>query len=158
EAETGPLAGSWQSSKFLDPRRDGAVLPILHLNGYKISNPTVLARIPEEELTSYLRGRGYAPRHVSGSDPMEVHRLMAATLDEVYDAIVSIQRDARRSGSSRRPRWPMIVLRSPKGWTGPRIVDGQPVEGSFRSHQVPVADVRTQPDHLAILETWMRSY
>jgi xylulose-5-phosphate/fructose-6-phosphate phosphoketolase len=158
EAETGPLATSWHSNKFLDPVRDGAVLPILHLNGYKIANPTVLARIPEDELRALLEGYGYAPRFVEGSDPATMHQLMAATLDEVADEIAAIQRHARSDGALGRPRWPMIVLRSPKGWTGPKIVDGLPAEGSFRSHQVPLAEVRTNPEHLAQLEEWMRSY
>jgi xylulose-5-phosphate/fructose-6-phosphate phosphoketolase len=158
EAETGPLAASWHSNKFLNPVRDGAVLPVLHLNGYKIANPTVLARIAPEELRALLEGYGYAPRFVEGSEPEEMHRLMAATLDEVLDEIARIQRHAREEGDPARPRWPMIVLRSPKGWTGPKEVDGQPAEGSFRSHQVPLAQVRTNPAHLAQLEEWMRSY
>jgi xylulose-5-phosphate/fructose-6-phosphate phosphoketolase len=158
EAETGPLAASWHSNKFLDAARDGAVLPILHLNGYKIAAPTVLARIGSDELRSLLEGYGYSPRFVEGSEPEAMHRAMAATLDEVADEIARIQRRAREEGVSERPRWPMIVLVTPKGWTGPREVDGLPTEGSFRSHQVPVADVRTRPDHLAVLERWMRSY
>jgi len=158
EAETGPLAASWHSNKFLDPARDGAVLPVLHLNGYKIANPTVLARIPGEELRALLEGYGYAPRFVEGDDPATMHQLMAATLDEVADEIAAIQRAAREDGVTERPRWPMIVLRTPKGWTGPKIVDGLPAEGSFRSHQVPITDVRTNAAHLAQLETWMRSY
>ena len=158
EAETGPLAASWHSNKFLDPVSDGAVLPVLHLNGYKIANPTVLARIPERELRALLEGYGYAPRFVEGSDPETMHQLMAATLDEVADEIAAIQRRARDHGELERPRWPMIVLRTPKGWTGPKVVDGQPAEGSFRSHQVPLAAVRTNPEHLAQLEEWMRSY
>jgi xylulose-5-phosphate/fructose-6-phosphate phosphoketolase len=158
EAETGPLAASWHSNKFLNARRDGAVLPILHLNGYKIANPTVLARIPHAELRSLLEGYGYAPRFVEGSDPAAMHQLMAATLDEVSDEIAEIQRRAREHGDEERPRWPMIVMRTPKGWTGPKIVDGLPVEGTFRAHQVPLAEVRTNPAHLAQLEEWMRSY
>jgi xylulose-5-phosphate/fructose-6-phosphate phosphoketolase len=158
EAETGPLAASWHSNKFLNPARDGAVLPVLHLNGYKIAGPTVLARIPEEELRSLLEGYGYAPRFVQGSDPAEMHQAMAATLDAALEEIAEIQRRARSDGERTRPRWPMIVLRTPKGWTGPKEVDGLPVEGSFRSHQVPLAEVRTNPGHLAQLEAWMRSY
>jgi xylulose-5-phosphate/fructose-6-phosphate phosphoketolase len=158
EAETGPLAASWQSNKFLDPVRDGAVLPILHLNGYKIAQPTVLARIPEDELREYLEGVGHKPYFVSGDDPPNVHRQMAAVLDQVAREIDDIQRHARDNDDPSRPRWPMIVLRTPKGWTGPKEVDGLPVEGTFRSHQVPVADVRGNPAHLQILEQWMRSY
>jgi xylulose-5-phosphate/fructose-6-phosphate phosphoketolase len=157
EAETGPLATSWHSNKFLDPARDGAVLPILHLNGYKIANPTVLARIPERELRSLLEGYGYAPRFVAGSEPAQMHQQMAATLDEVTSEIAEIQRAAREHGGE-RPSWPMIVLRTPKGWTGPKEVDGLPSEGSFRSHQVPIPDVAGNPEHLAQLESWMRSY
>ncbi len=158
EAETGPLAASWHSNKFLNPVSDGAVLPILHLNGYKIANPTVLARIPPEELRSLLEGYGYAPRFVEGSDPAAMHQLMAATLDEVVEEIAAIQAAARDEGETARPRWPMIVLRTPKGWTGPKVVDGLPAEGSFRSHQVPLSQVRTNPAHLAQLEQWLRSY
>jgi len=158
EAETGPLAASWHSNKFLDPRRDGAVLPILHLNGYKIANPTVLARIPEAELVSLLEGCGHRPIFVSGDDPVVVHQQMAAALDDVVQEIQTIQRTARRQRDPARPRWPMIVLRTPKGWTGPKVVDGEPVEGTFRSHQVPIAEVRTNKEHLALLESWMRSY
>jgi xylulose-5-phosphate/fructose-6-phosphate phosphoketolase len=158
EAETGPMAASWHSNKFLDPTRDGAVLPILHLNGYKIANPTVLARIPEAELRSLLEGYGYAPRFVEGSDPMQMHALMARTLDEIAREIGEIQAAARSGSVSERPRWPMIVLRTPKGWTGPKIVDGLPAEGSFRSHQVPLAQLATHPEHVAQLEEWMRSY
>jgi xylulose-5-phosphate/fructose-6-phosphate phosphoketolase len=158
EAETGPLAASWHSNKFLNPASDGAVLPILHLNGYKIANPTVLARIPREELVSLLEGYGYAPRFVDGDDPAVMHQLMAATLDGVVEEIASIQQAARQGGVTERPRWPMIVLRTPKGWTGPKIVDGLPAEGSFRSHQVPLPAVRTNPEHRAQLEQWMRSY
>jgi xylulose-5-phosphate/fructose-6-phosphate phosphoketolase len=158
EAETGPLAASWHSNKFLNPARDGAVLPVLHLNGYKIANPTVLARIPEEELRALLEGYGYAPRFVEGSDPAEVHRLMAAAFDDVLDEIAGIQRRARQDHDLTRPRWPMIVMKTPKGWTGPKEVDGLPVEGTWRAHQVPLAEVRTNPQHLAMLEEWMRSY
>jgi xylulose-5-phosphate/fructose-6-phosphate phosphoketolase len=158
EAETGPLAASWHSNKFLNAAQDGAVLPVLHLNGYKIANPTVLARIPETELRSLLEGYGYAPRFVSGSDPDEMHELMASTLDEVLDTIAGIQQRARLQNDLSRPRWPMIVLRTPKGWTGPKEVDGLPVEGTWRAHQVPLAEVRTNPEHLAQLESWLRSY
>ena len=158
EAETAALAASWHSNKFLDPVGDGAVLPILHLNGYKIANPTVLARIPHAELRALLEGYGYAPRFVEGDDPETMHQLMAATLDEVAEEIAEIQRKARQEGPRERPRWPMIVLRSPKGWTGPKIVDGLPAEGSFRSHQVPLSDLAGNPEHLAQLERWMRSY
>jgi xylulose-5-phosphate/fructose-6-phosphate phosphoketolase len=158
EAETGPLAASWHSNKFLNPVRDGAVLPILHLNGYKIASPTVLARIGEGELRSLLEGYGYAPRFLEGSDPMDMHQRMAATLDEVLDEIAKIQHGARSQGEAGRPRWPMIVLRTPKGWTGPKEVDGLPAEGSFRSHQVPLAELAAKPQHLAQLEAWLRSY
>jgi xylulose-5-phosphate/fructose-6-phosphate phosphoketolase len=158
EAETGPLAASWHSNKFLNPARDGAVLPVLHLNGYKIANPTVLARIPEDELRALLKGYGYAPRFVSGSDPDTMHQLMAATLAGVLDEIAEIQRRAREEDDLTRPHWPMIVLQTPKGWTGPKEVDGLPVEGTWRAHQVPLAEVRTNPQHLAQLEEWMRSY
>jgi len=158
EAETGPLATSWHANKFLDARRDGAVLPILHLNGYKIANPTVLARIPAEELDALLRGYGYAPYVVEGSDPEPMHQRFAATLDRCLDEIAAIQRAARADGVPERPRWPMIVLRSPKGWTGPAEVDGLPVEGTWRSHQVPFANARSDGSHRAVLEEWMRSY
>jgi xylulose-5-phosphate/fructose-6-phosphate phosphoketolase len=159
EAETGPLAASWHSNKFVNPARDGAVLPILHLNGYKIANPTLLARLPEPELRDLLDGYGHAPIFVEGDDPMKVHQLMAAAMDQALDAIARIQRDARPDGAKAHlARWPMIVLRTPKGWTGPKRVDGEPVEGNFRSHQVPVADLATKPQHLRILEEWMRSY
>lgn len=157
EAETGPLATSWHSNKFLDPVRDGAVLPILHLNGYKIAGPTVLARIPREELEALLRGYGYEPFFVEGDDPDTMHRLMAETLDQVIVEIQWIQAEARRNGFTERPRWPLIVLRSPKGWTGPKDVDGKPTEGTFRSHQVPMAGMR-EPGHLELLESWLRSY
>jgi xylulose-5-phosphate/fructose-6-phosphate phosphoketolase len=158
EAETGALAASWHSNKFLDPARDGAVLPVLHLNGYKIANPTVLARIGREELRSLLEGHGHAPRFVEGHEPAAMHELMAATLDEVVAEIRRIQSTARDGGDTRRPRWPMIVLETPKGWTGPKEVDGKPSEGSFRSHQVPIAAARTDPGGLAQLEAWLRSY
>jgi xylulose-5-phosphate/fructose-6-phosphate phosphoketolase len=158
EAETGPLAASWHSNKFIDPARDGAVLPVLHLNGYKIANPTVLARVPREELRALLEGYGYAPRFVEGSEPEGMHQLMAQTLDAVLDEIATIQRRAREQGDLERPAWPMIVLVTPKGWTGPKVVDGLPAEGTWRAHQVPLAEVRTNPEHLAQLESWMRSY
>ena len=160
EAETGPLAASWHSNKFLNPVTDGAVLPVLHLNGYKIANPTVLARIPEDELASLLRGYGYAPRFVSGDDPGDVHQQLAATLDEVLDVIATIQHEARANVGRKaaRPTWPMIVLRTPKGWTGPKEVDGVKIEGTFRAHQVPLAETRTNTAHRELLESWMRSY
>ena len=158
EAETGPLAGSWHSNKFLDPVRDGAVLPILHLNGYKIANPTVLARVPEDELIKQFEGFGYRPLMVSGDDPVYMHRRMAEVVDEALEEIAQIQRVARTSGLERRPVWPMVILRSPKGWTGPGEVDGVAVEGTWRSHQVPLARVRTNAEHRRILEEWMRSY
>src|SRR5438270_2006624 len=158
EAETGPLAASWHSNKFMDPARDGVVLPVLHLNGYKIANPTVLARISRDELGALLEGYGYAPRFVEGSEPEAMHQQMAATLDEVLDEIAAIQHHARQAETPTRPRWPMIVLVTPKGWTGPKEVDGLPAEGSFRSHQVPLTEVRSNPEHLAMLEAWLRSY
>jgi xylulose-5-phosphate/fructose-6-phosphate phosphoketolase len=158
EAETGPLATSWHSNKFLNPARDGAVLPVLHLNGYKIANPTVLARIPARELRALLEGYGYAPRFVEGEEPAVMHQVMAATLDDVTAEISALQHQAREDGARERPRWPMIVLRTPKGWTGPKTVDGLPAEGSFRSHQVPLADLAGNPEHLAQLEAWLRSY
>ena len=158
EAETGPLAASWHSNKFVDPALDGAVLPILHLNGYKIANPTILARIPKDELTALLEGYGHRPYYVEGDDPAEMHQLMAATMDQVVREIREIQRAAREDGVTERPRWPMIVLRSPKGWTGPKEVDGLPVEGTWRAHQVPISAARTNDSHRAQLETWMRSY
>ena len=157
EAETGPLAASWHSNKFLSPATDGAVLPILHLNGYKIANPTLLARIGRDELEQLMRGCGYVPHFVAGSDPAQVHQQLAATLDRVVADIRAIQRQARAGGPIERPRWPMIVLDTPKGWTGPKTVDGKPVEGTWRAHQVPLADVKT-PEHLAQLESWLRSY
>ncbi len=166
EAETGPLATAWHSNKFLNPRSDGAVLPILHLNGWKIANPTVLARIPRDELESLLRGYGWQPYFVAGDQPEAMHTAMAATLDRVLDEIAAIQKEARapqRGGTGSaaqpaRPRWPLIVLQSPKGWTGPREVDGQPVEGTWRAHQVPLAELASKPAHLRMLEEWMRSY
>ncbi|QUX25491.1 MULTISPECIES: phosphoketolase family protein [Nocardiopsis] len=158
EAETGPLAGSWDSNKFLDPVQDGAVLPILHLNGYKIANPTVSARIPEDELLQRFRGHGYHPIMVSGDDPVYMHGRMAEALDEAMDRIADIQRVARTSGLERRATWPVIVLRSPKGWTGPREVDGVPVENTWRSHQVPLAQVRSNEEHRRMLREWMLSY
>jgi xylulose-5-phosphate/fructose-6-phosphate phosphoketolase len=158
EAETGPLATGWHGNKFLNPRTDGAVLPFLHLNGYKIANPTVLARIPEPELVAFLEGCGWRPLVVSGDEPEAVHQQLAYVLDEALDQIAEIQRAARQHGVDTRPRWPMIVLRTPKGWTGPKEVDGLPVEGTWRAHQVPVTDVRENPDHLRILEDWLRSY
>ena len=158
EAETGALAASWHSNKFLESARDGAVLPILHLNGYKIANPSVLARIGDEELTALLRGYGHEPHFVSGHEPAAMHQQMAATLDTVLDEIAHIQKNARTRGATERPRWPMIVLRSPKGWTGPKAVDGKPTEGSWRSHQVPLAGLAENPEHLALLEQWLRSY
>jgi xylulose-5-phosphate/fructose-6-phosphate phosphoketolase len=158
EAETGPLAASWHSNKFLSPVCDGAVLPILHLNGYKIANPTILARIPHDELESLLVGYGYKPHFVEGSDPQTMHGLMAATIDQVIGEIKAIQRDARENGDTRRPHWPMIVLRTPKGWTGPKEVDGKKTEGSWRSHQVPMAEMASNPGHITILEEWMQGY
>ncbi|KAA0116220.1 phosphoketolase [Mycolicibacterium sp. P9-22] len=158
EAETGPLAASWHSNKFLDPVRDGAVLPILHLNGYKIANPTVLARIPADELEALMRGYGYVPITVAGDEPGDVHRQLAAALDDAFDQIAAIQRAAREDGQTGRPLWPMIILRTPKGWTGPREVDGKKVEGTWRSHQVPLAETRTNAAHLEALGTWLESY
>jgi xylulose-5-phosphate/fructose-6-phosphate phosphoketolase len=158
EAETGPLAASWHSNKFLNPARDGAVLPILHLNGYKISNPTVLARISNEELSDLFRGYGYNPFFVEGHEPEKMHQLMAGTLEAVLADTRALQQDARANGFRTRPRWPMIILRTLKGWTGPKTVDGKPVEGSFRSHQVPLADLATHPKRLKMLEEWMKSY
>ena len=158
EAETGALAASWHSNKFIDARRDGAVLPILHLNGYKIAGPTILARIPEAELIALMHGYGYEPHFVSGDDPAAMHELMATTLDAVLDELQQIQMRARTLGDLSRPRWPMIVLRSPKGWTGPAMVDGKQTEGSWRSHQVPLSGLAENPAHLQLLEAWMRSY
>src|SRR5688572_11267118 len=163
EAETGPLAASWHSNKFLNPRTDGAVLPILHLNGYKIANPTVLARISHDELDSLFVGYGYKPYYVEGSDPAVMHLTMAATLDRAIMDIRAIQQSARSLGDDaaeipERPCWPMIILRSPKGWTGPKEVDGKITEGSWRSHQVPMAEMAAKPAHIKVLETWMKSY
>lgn len=158
EAETGALATSWHSNKFLNPARDGAVLPILHLNGYKIANPTILARLDQEELEALFVGYGYKPYFVEGDDPETVHQLLAGTLDTIVAEIQSIQQDARTNGFSKRPRHPMLILRTPKGWTGPKIVDGIPVENTFRSHQVPLAELANQPEHLKLLEDWLRSY
>jgi xylulose-5-phosphate/fructose-6-phosphate phosphoketolase len=158
EAETGPLAASWHSNKFLNPARDGAVLPILHLNGYKIAGPTVLARLEADELLRLFEGYGYRPYFVEGDDPEMVHQLMAGTLEEILAEIRRIQEAARRDGQVKRPQWPLLILRTPKGWTGPKVVDGQPVEGTFRSHQVPLADLASKPDHLKMLEDWMKSY
>jgi len=157
EAETGALAASWHSNKFLNPASDGAVLPILHLNGYKIANPSVLARIPKRELEELMSGYGYKPFFVEGDDPMPMHERMAATLDAMLDEIASIQR-AARGGKVSRPRWPMLVLRTPKGWTGPKSVDGKKVEGHWRAHQVPLAELATKPEHLTMLEQWLQSY
>ncbi len=158
EAETGPLATSWQSNKFLDPINDGAVLPILHLNGYKIANPTLLARIEPEELDQFLRGNGWTPYYVEGHEPALMHEAMAATLDVAVEEIKRIQHEARVNANTMRPRWPMIVLKSPKGWTGPQWVDGVQIEGTFRAHQVPLSDPATHPEHLKLLEEWLRSY
>ncbi|HEY1351352.1 MAG TPA: phosphoketolase family protein [Ktedonobacteraceae bacterium] len=158
EAETGPLEGSWKSLKFLNPARDGCVLPIMHLNGYKISGPTVLGRTHDEDIRQLLSGHGHEVFFVEGDDPMTMHRLFAQTLESCYASIRSIQQDARTRGFSRRPRWPVIVLRTPKGWTGPHAVDGVQIEGTFRAHQVPVANVRHNAEHLQILENWLRSY
>ena len=158
EAETGPLATAWHSNKMLDPVSDGAVLPILHLNGYKISNPTLLARIDHDELDQFLRGCGWTPWFVEGDDPATMHQLMAATMDRVIEDIHHIRSRAREGHDTARPRWPMIVLRSPKGWTGPKVVDGLPVEGTFRSHQVPLAVDADHPEHLHLLEAWLKSY
>jgi xylulose-5-phosphate/fructose-6-phosphate phosphoketolase len=158
EAETGPLAASWHSNKFLNPAQDGAVLPILHLNGYKIASPTIMGRLPDDEVNQLLTGYGYDPRFVEGSEPGEMHEKMARTIDDVLDRIRTIQEGARSGRDGARPRWPMIVLRSPKGWTGPKEVDGKKVEGFWRAHQVPIAEVRTNRAHLEILENWMRSY
>jgi xylulose-5-phosphate/fructose-6-phosphate phosphoketolase len=158
EAETGPLATSWHSNKFLNPAADGAVLPILHLNGYKIANPTVLSRIPHEELESLMRGYGYEPFTLAGDDPTTMHQQAAAVFDQIFDRIASIQKAARVEGVKIRPRWPMLIFRTPKGWTGPKMVDGKPVENTWRSHQVPFSELREKPDHLKLLEDWMKSY
>jgi xylulose-5-phosphate/fructose-6-phosphate phosphoketolase len=158
EAETGPLATSWHINKFLNPAHDGAVLPILHLNGYKIANPTVLGRMTDDQLTKLFSGYGWKPYFLEGHEPEQMHQLMAATLDHIVEEIRGIQDDARQDRSTNIPEWPMIVLRTPKGWTGPKTVDGKPVEGTWRAHQVPVADLQQKPEHLKILEDWMRSY
>jgi xylulose-5-phosphate/fructose-6-phosphate phosphoketolase len=158
EAETGPLATAWQSNKLLNPITDGAVLPILHLNGYKISNPTVLARIEHEELEQFFRGCGWTPHFVEGDDPEKMHELMAATLDKAIEDIRKIQSNARTKNDNTRRRWPMIVLRSPKGWTGPKVVDGLQIEGTFRAHQVPLLVDAEHPDHVQLLESWLKSY
>ncbi len=159
EAETGPLATSWHSNKFLNPATDGAVLPILHLNGYKIANPTVLARIPHAELESLMRGYGYEPFTLEGHEPTEMHQKAAAVFDKIFDRIAEIQKEARsKDATAERPAWPMLIMRTPKGWTGPKTVDGKPVEGTWRSHQVPFAELREKPDHLRLLESWMKSY
>jgi xylulose-5-phosphate/fructose-6-phosphate phosphoketolase len=158
EAETGPLAASWHSNKFLNPARDGAVLPILHLNGYKIANPTILARMERTELQSLMEGYGYRPWFVEGDEPETVHRLMADTIDKVFEAIRQIQDRARTTRTATRPRWPMIVLITPKGWTGPKVVDGLQIEGTWRSHQVPISGLDRDPKHVALLEKWMKSY
>ncbi len=158
ESETGPLATAWHSNKFLNPVRDGAALPVLHLNGYKINNPTILARISHEELEALFRGYGWTPHFVEGDDPAAMHQLMAATMERCVRDIHAIQADARKSGKAVRPRWPMIVLRSPKGWTGPKKVSGKTVEGYWRAHQVPIIDVRDNPDNLKLLERWLKSY
>lgn len=158
EAETGPLAAAWHSNKFLNPAQDGVVLPILHLNGYKIANPTILARISREELNQLFYGHGYRPYIVEGEDPLAMHQLMASTLDQVFTEIRSIQAQARLEGITRYPRWPMIILRTPKGWTGPKTVDGLKIEGSWRSHQVPLSELAKKPEHLQQLEAWLKSY
>ena len=158
EAETGPLATSWHSNKFLNPVHDGGVLPILHLNGYKIANPTILARISHEELDQLFYGYGYHPYFVEGEEPEELHKVMAGTLDTIIEEIKHIRTTARSGGFKKRPQWPMIIFRTPKGWTGPKVVDGLPVEGTFRSHQVPLSEIGTNPEHLKMLEQWMKSY
>jgi len=158
EAETGPLATAWHSNKFLDPKRDGAVLPILHLNGFKIANPTILSRISHEELEKLFIGYGYEPYFVEGDEPMAMHELMATTMDTIVAKIKTIWHEARAKGNKTRPRWPMIILRSPKGWTGPKEVDGKKTEGHWRSHQVPLSEIDKNPEHLGILETWLKSY
>jgi xylulose-5-phosphate/fructose-6-phosphate phosphoketolase len=158
EAETGPLAASWHSNKFLNPEHDGAVLPILHLNGYKIAGPTIMGRMDDGTLTKLFEGYGYAPLFIEGDDPADMHRQMAMTMAEALDRIAAIQRDARVGGSVAAPRWPMIVMRSPKGWTGPKEVDGKKVEGFWRAHQVPIAEARDNDAHRDLLESWMRGY
>jgi xylulose-5-phosphate/fructose-6-phosphate phosphoketolase len=157
EAETGPLATSWHSNKFINPATDGAVLPILHLNGYKIANPTVLARIPHEELEELMRGYGYEPFTLEGHDPAILHQQMAAVLDTMLDRIAAIQKAAREEGKTERPRWPMLIMKTPKGWTGPKFVDGKPIEGTWRAHQVPI-EIKDNPEHLRMLDEWMNSY
>jgi xylulose-5-phosphate/fructose-6-phosphate phosphoketolase len=158
EAETGPLATGWHINKFINPLQDGAVLPVLHLNGYKIANPTILGRMSDDELTKLFSGYGWNPYFVTGHDPEPMHQSMAATLDHVVEEIRSIQDQARRTKRSELQKWPLIIMRTPKGWTGPKVVDGKPVEGTWRAHQVPVADLQQKPEHLKILENWMRSY
>jgi xylulose-5-phosphate/fructose-6-phosphate phosphoketolase len=158
EAETGALAASWHSNKFLNPARDGAVLPILHLNGYKIANPTVLGRLSDATLTQLFSGHGYKPYFVEGYEPEAMHQLMASTFDTILKEIRHIQSSARSGQSTEMPVWPMIVLRTPKGWTGPKIVDGKPVENTWRAHQVPITDFKSHPAHIKILEEWMKSY
>jgi len=158
EAETGPLATAWHSNKYINPIRDGAVLPVLNLNGYKIANPTILARISHEELEALFRGYGYTPYIVEGSDPAEMHQKMAATMELCINDIRGIQQECRNSGNAVRPRWPMIILRTPKGWTGPQEVDGHKVEGFWRAHQVPMGGMHSNPEHLRRLEEWMKSY
>ncbi|HWT66349.1 MAG TPA: phosphoketolase family protein, partial [Terracidiphilus sp.] len=158
EAETGPLATSWHSNKFLNPATDGAVLPILHLNGYKIANPTVLSRIPHAELENLMRGYGYEPFTLEGDDPAILHQQAAAVFDAIFDRIAEIQKNAREKGVTERPAWPMLILRTPKGWTGPKTVDGKPVENTWRAHQVPFSELREKPDHLRLLEEWLHSY
>jgi xylulose-5-phosphate/fructose-6-phosphate phosphoketolase len=158
EAETGPLATSWHSNKFLNPLTDGAVLPILHLNGYKIANPTILARIPHAELENLMRGYGYEPFTLEGDDPAVMHQQAAAVFDTMLDRIAAIQKSAREDGSTARPAWPMLIMRTPKGWTGPKFVDGKPVEGTWRAHQVPLSEIFEKPEHLRQLDEWMRSY
>src|ERR1700731_2112553 len=158
EAETGPCATSWHANKFLNTAKDGAVLPILHLNGYKIANPTVLARISQDELEALFRGYGYTPHFLVGEDPDVMHPQMAAVLDKMLDEIAAIQTAARERGDTERPRWPMLILKTPKGWTGPKVVDGLQVEGTWRAHQVPLEEVRTNPEHLKLLDEWLRSY
>jgi xylulose-5-phosphate/fructose-6-phosphate phosphoketolase len=158
EAETGPLATSWHSNKFLNPATDGAVLPILHLNGYKIANPTILARIPHEELEDLMRGYGYEPFTLEGDDPAVMHQQAAKVFETIFDRIAAIQKAAREEGETERPRWPMLIMKTPKGWTGPKFVDGKPVENTWRAHQVPFSELREKPDHLNLLEDWMRSY
>lgn len=158
ESETGPLAGSWKSIDFINPKRDGAVLPILHLNGYKSSGPTVWARHSDEDLRKFFEAQGYIPCFVEGDDPMMVHQAIGAAMENAVLAIRSLQKAAREGASDERPVWSLIVLRTPKGWTGPKVIDGVQVEGTFRSHQVPVADILSNPEHLGILERWMHSY